>query len=169
MAEGDGVTVDVLVQSPLWGREPDAETAVRQAVSVAARRLSTSQPSTSGAEVAIVLTDDSAIRALNRDWRGDDSATNVLSFPVGSAGAPGAPVMLGDIVIAYETLARESTDEGKTFQQHLIHLAVHGFLHLLGYDHVNDRDAIEMERLEIRILAELGVPDPYFVRDLDRA
>ena len=169
MTERDGVTVDVLVQSPLWEHEPDAETAVRRAISAAAGRLSASQPSTSKAEVAIVLTDDSAIRALNRDWRGADKPTNVLSFPAGPMAGDGAPVMLGDIVIAYETLARESADEGKTFQHHLSHLAVHGFLHLLGYDHVNERDAVEMEQLEGRILADLGVPDPYFERDLDRA
>ena len=153
------LTIDILVQSPLWEREPAAETTVTRAISAAATRLSTLR-----GEVAIVLTDDSTIRTLNRDWRGADKPTNVLSFPAAKAGQ-GAPEMLGDIVIAYETLARESTDEGKTFPNHLAHLSVHGFLHLVGYDHDNDRDADAMERLEAEILAGLGVPDPYAEQD----
>lgn len=164
MTGHDGVTVDVLVQSPLWERVPEAETAVRRAISAAAGRLSTSR-----GEVAIVLTDDSAIRTLNRDWRGADKPTNVLSFPAVRSGAAGSLAMLGDIAIAYETVARESSDEDKDFQHHLAHLAVHGFLHLIGYDHGDDGNAEEMERLETEILAGLGIADPYFARDLDRA
>jgi probable rRNA maturation factor len=155
----DALTIDILVQSPLWQREPEAEATVTRAISAAASRLSTS-----GGEVAIVLTDDSAIRTLNRDWRGFDKPTNVLSFPAAKTGNQ-APAMLGDIVIAYETLARESSDEGKPFSHHLAHLAVHGFLHLAGHDHDNDRDADAMERLEAEILSRLGVPDPYADRD----
>ena len=112
-----------------------------------------------------MLTDDSAIRALNRDWRGHDKPTNVLSFPAKQprsrrTGAA-VPASLGDIVIAYETTAREASAEGKPLKHHLAHLAVHGFLHLLGYDHENDRDAKQMEPLETEILAGLGMPDPY--------
>ena len=89
-----------------------------------------------------MLTDDAAIRALNRDWRGNDTPTNVLSFPAPTRqSATGVRHMLGDIVIAYETIAREAAAEGKPFAHHLAHLAVHGFLHLLGYDHETDRDA----------------------------
>jgi probable rRNA maturation factor len=84
----------------------------------------------------------------------------VLSFPA-AAPRPGAPVLLGDIVIAYETAAREAAAENKLFMQHLVHLAVHGFLHLIGYDHAAEQDAAAMERLETAILARLGVPDPY--------
>ncbi len=109
-----------------------------------------------------MLTDDSAIRALNRDWRKLDAPTNVLSFPARTAGAPRQrPRHLGDIVIAYETTAREAIVEGKSFNHHLVHLAVHGYLHLLGYDHATDGDAEKMERLEVDILARLAVPDPY--------
>ncbi|MGE0563314.1 MAG: rRNA maturation RNase YbeY [Pseudolabrys sp.] len=169
MSGRGGVTVDILVQSPLWERMPAAETTVQRAISAAAGHPSISQLSTSEGEVAIVLTDDSAIQALNRDWRGADKPTNVLSFPAAKTDVAGAPAMLGDIVIAYETVARESTDEGKDIQHHLAHLAVHGFLHLLGYDHDDDRNADDMERLESDILAGLGIPDPYFARDLDRA
>ena len=113
-----------------------------------------------------MLTDDLAIRALNRDWRGKDKPTNVLSFPAQEPRADrGAPRMLGDIVIAYETAAREAEVEGKPFMHHLAHLAVHGFLHLVGYDHEASEAADAMERLEVAILARLGVPDPYPLRD----
>ena len=112
-----------------------------------------------------MLTDDSAIRALNRDWRGKDEPTNVLSFPAAAPGKAGrARRMLGDIVIAYETVAREARAEGKPFDHHLAHLAVHGFLHLLGYDHETDARSRAMERLETRDPARLGVPDPYRAR-----
>ena len=118
-----------------------------------------------------MLTDDSAIRALNRTWRGLDAPTNVLSFPAapftsrasagGKSSARPAPTVLGDIVIAYETILREARAGGKPFAHHLAHLAVHGYLHLVGYDHDTDHKARTMERLEAAILAGLGVPDPY--------
>jgi probable rRNA maturation factor len=155
----DALTIDILVQSPLWQREPEAESTVTRAISAAASRLSTS-----GGEVAIVLTDDSAIRTLNRDWRGFDKPTNVLSFPA-SRSSGTEPAMLGDIVIAYETLERECRAENKQFLHHLAHLAVHGFLHLMGYDHQTDSEADDMERIEISILSRLQVPDPYLARE----
>jgi probable rRNA maturation factor len=110
-----------------------------------------------GSELAIVLTDDSAIRALNRDWRDVDKATNVLAFPTKNAAAN----HLGDIVLAFETIAREARSERKPFAHHLAHLAVHGFLHLVGYDHARPKDALEMERTERKILRRLAIPDPY--------
>ncbi len=110
-----------------------------------------------GAELSILFCDDDFIRALNRRWRGCDAPTNVLSFPP-SAAAAGA---LGDIAIAYETTVREAQTEGKKLKDHVIHLLVHGFLHLVGYDHQNDAEAAEMERLEGAILAAFGVADPY--------
>src|SRR5204862_1172290 len=98
---------------------------------------------------------------LNRDWRGKNAPTNVLSFPAAPGKARSASPYIGDIVIAYQTVAREAAAEGKRFNHHLAHLAIHGFLHLLGYDHGNDRDAQKMERLECNILKRLAVPDPY--------
>jgi len=151
-------TIDIQTQSPLWRAEPQAEATVRAAIAAAAAALST--PS---GEVSIVLTDDSAIRSLNRDWRGIDKPTNVLSFPAAPAGAAG---FLGDIVIAYETLKRECDDEDRQFLHHLAHLAVHGFLHLLGYDHQTDSQAEEMEGLEAKIMQSMKMPDPYLARDL---
>ena len=153
--------IDIQVQSPLWKAEPQAERAVRDAVLAAAAALSTSN-----AEVSILLTDDSGIRQLNRDWRGLDKPTNVLSFPAPKAAATGGGArFLGDIVIAYETLKRECDDEAKDFLHHLTHLTVHGFLHLNGYDHETDAQADAMEGLESKIMKRLKMPDPYLARD----
>jgi probable rRNA maturation factor len=173
------VKLEIAVRSARWRKQHTAQSVVRKAVLAAAKAASTAP-----AELAIVLSHDSAIKALNRDWRGKNTATNVLSFPAAPAGPSPkakkiskksakkssqntpdkcrAPIpYIGDIVIAYQTTAREAAAEGKPFSHHLAHLAVHGFLHLLGYDHENDRDAEEMETLERRILRRLAVPDPY--------
>jgi probable rRNA maturation factor len=152
--------IDIAVESELWNAATDADEILRQAVAAAAEAVA--GPKLAGAELSIILTDDAAIRVLNRDWRDRDAATNVLSFPATDMPAPtGAPRLLGDIVIAYETTAREAAEEGKPFRNHLSHLTVHGFLHLLGHDHAGDDEAETMEDLERTILARLGVPDPY--------
>jgi probable rRNA maturation factor len=122
-----------------------------------------------GCEVSVLLADDAAVRRLNRSWRNQDKPTNVLSFPASRDRANGAGArFLGDIVVAYQTVRREAGVEHKTFAQHLSHLAVHGFLHLLGYDHETAAEATEMERIETMILAGLGIADPYH-RSLDTA
>jgi len=161
--------VEVIVASPQWRKWPRAAALVRKAIRAAAstKSVSSKSASTSRVELAIVLTNDSTIRALNRKWRKIDAPTNVLSFPAKAARSPGVK-NVGDIVIAFETTAREATAEGKKFEHHLVHLAVHGFLHLLGYDHATDRDAKKMERLEVDILARLHMPDPYVGHDLAR-
>jgi probable rRNA maturation factor len=164
--------IDVMVASVLWKSRHNAKALVQRAIATAASAVSTA-----GCEVAIVLTDDSAIRTLNRNWRQKNAATNVLSFPVREnlpsplpraekqrAKIGSVPRLLGDIVIAYETTEREARAERKPFAHHLTHLAVHGFLHLVGYDHVADEEAEAMEGLETAILARLGVPDPYIAR-----
>jgi probable rRNA maturation factor len=153
-------SIDIIVQSPLWESESGVETMLHRAIEEAAAALSTRE-----AELAIVLTDDSAIRLLNRDWRGIDEPTNVLSFPAKTARAREASPLLGDIVIAFETSKREAEEEGKPFLHHVAHLAVHGFLHLEGHDHAIDEEADAMERFEREILARLGVSDPYAARD----
>ncbi|MBB4123923.1 rRNA maturation RNase YbeY [Martelella radicis] len=113
-------------------------------------------------ELSLVFADDAMIREINAEWRNKDSATNVLSFPAFpvTPGAMPGP-MLGDIVIAYETVAREAETLEKSFDDHLTHLLVHGFLHLLGYDHIENEEAEVMEGLETRILATLDLSDPY--------
>ncbi|MCF8477202.1 MAG: rRNA maturation RNase YbeY [Pseudolabrys sp.] len=157
------VIVGIQVQSPLWDAQPRAEPAVREAIAAAAAALSTSD-----GEVSILLTDDSAVRTLNREWRGLDKPTNVLSFPAPESPATGGARFLGDIVIAYETLQRECEDEDRDFLHHLTHLTVHGFLHLLGYDHQTDTDADEMEGIESNIMTTMKLPDPWLARDLNR-
>jgi probable rRNA maturation factor len=156
--------IDIQTQSLLWDAQPLAAQTVREAIDAAASVLSTG-----GGEVSIVLTNDSAIRDLNREWRGIDGPTNVLSFPASSQTAGGDARLLGDIVIAYETLERECDDENRIFVHHLAHLAVHGFLHLIGYDHQTDVQAEEMEGLESKIMMRLSLPDPYSARDLGDA
>ena len=113
-------------------------------------------------ELSLVFTDDANIRTINAKWRHIDKATNVLSFPafpIQPGQRPGP--ILGDIVIARETVQRESQEENKSFDDHLSHLIVHGLLHLTGYDHQNDEEAEQMESLERKILASLGISDPY--------
>ncbi|MGA2312133.1 MAG: rRNA maturation RNase YbeY [Xanthobacteraceae bacterium] len=146
--------IDVLMQSDLWKATEDVRPVARRAIREAAALLAI--PAT---ELAIVLTDDSGVRLLNRAWRGVDAPTNVLSFPTKCAGND--PPLIGDIVLAYETIAGEARAEHKPFAHHVAHLAVHGFLHLLGYDHVRDEDAEVMERVELDVLRRLAIPDPY--------
>jgi len=166
MAQSALPMTEVLVVADGWQSEPDAEAVIHRAVAAAAEMAGAD---VGDAELAIMLTDDAGIRTLNLNWRGIDKPTNVLSFPAlqpTGAGAPDdAPRMLGDIAIAFETTRREADDERKPFDHHLSHLAVHGFLHLIGYDHENDDDAEAMESLETGILAQLGIPDPYADRE----
>ena len=115
---------------------------------------------TGAAELSIVLTDDERQRALNRQWRGIDASTNVLSFPQLTPFSPVSGIV-GDITLAHETLEREAAEQGKSFSDHFAHLVVHGFLHLLGYDHIEEADALVMEGLETQILDTLGIADPY--------
>ncbi len=153
---------EVLVVAECWHAEPDAEAVIARAIEAAASMV---DAGTGDAELAVMLTDDSGIRTLNNNWRGIDKPTNVLSFPAlqpaGGRESDDAPRMLGDIAIAYETTRREADEEQKPFSHHLSHLAVHGFLHLVGYDHEKDGEAEVMESLERDILAMLGIPDPY--------
>jgi probable rRNA maturation factor len=153
------ISLDVTIDSALWQAEPQVETVICGAIEAAAEVVR-ALPGAAG-EVSVVLTDDARIRALNREWRDIDKPTNVLSFPAPGGRTAAEPALLGDVVIAYETTAREAAAEAKPFTHHIAHLVVHGFLHLLGYDHESDTEADQMERLETRILALLAVPDPY--------
>ncbi len=159
---------EVLVVADCWQTEPGAEAVIQRAIATAAEMV---DADIADAELAVMLTDDAGIRTLNSNWRGVDKPTNVLSFPAlqptGRAGPGDAPRMLGDIAIAYQTTRKEADDEQKPFDNHLSHLAVHGFLHLIGYDHDKDDDAETMETLEAEILAQLGIPDPYADQDSD--
>lgn len=109
--------------------------------------------------VTILLADDATVRRLNKQYRHKDKPTNVLSFPDGTK--IGHTPQLGDIILAYETIAREAGEQGKTLKAHLTHLTIHGVLHLLGYDHESEIDAEAMEAIEITILARMGIANPY--------
>jgi probable rRNA maturation factor len=139
-----------------WPEDLDsrAERAVLEALKHAKPKIK------GAAELSILLTNDAEQHELNQQWRGKDSSTNVLSFPQIE---PFGPVvgLLGDITLARETLEREAVEQGVTFEAHFSHLVVHGFLHILGYDHLTDAEALQMEGLETQILASLGVEDPY--------
>ena len=138
----------------------DVESRARAAVGAALQRLAVAGP----LEISLVFTDDAEQRALNRDYRHKDRATNVLSFPNMDDDTPadaGMPRLLGDVVLARETVEREAREQGKSLADHVTHLLVHGTLHLLGYDHEEVAEAAEMEALETTILAGLGIADPY--------
>ncbi len=170
------VLIEVLVEAPLWQALPDAEGIVHRAIELASDKKVLGHHH--GGEISVLLCDDAAIADLNARWRGQDRPTNVLSFPAPPPLAPPGPgnkapltalhgAPLGDIAIAYETVAREAREQGKTVADHLAHLAVHGFLHLLGYDHHIEVEAERMERLERDILARIGIADPYASRDVE--
>ncbi|MAS04656.1 MAG: rRNA maturation RNase YbeY [Ahrensia sp.] len=157
------VDIDVAVEAGDWAGEGALAAIASQCVDAAIARLGFGE---AASELSVLFTDNKAMQALNAQWRGKDKPTNVLSFPAFdlSPGDPPGP-MLGDIVIAYETVRDEAALEAKPFDDHLRHLIVHGFLHVLGYDHENDAEAEEMEAAERAILADIGVPDPYSEAD----
>jgi probable rRNA maturation factor len=156
---GRGIAIEIAAESELWRRVDGVEEQLRRAVAAAVAVAGLKHAP--GAELSVVLTDDAAIRTVNAEWRGIDKPTNVLSFPQAEGKAIARSPMLGDVVLAYETIEREAAEAGKSFADHFAHLIVHGVLHLFGYDHLNDADAEAMEALEIRILATLGIDNPY--------
>lgn len=155
------VSIDLRVDEAAW--EPKIRTLRPKLSRAVTAALAAQKKLKVGAcDVSVILTDDRRIRTLNRKHRGKDKATNVLSFPLmDSPTVPNEPTYLGDIVLAFETIDREAKEAGKPFAAHFIHLAVHGTLHLCGYDHVTEGQARTMERLEKETLAILGLPDPY--------
>jgi probable rRNA maturation factor len=151
------VELDISLTAPGW----DAAVADFSALAERAVLAALDHAGASGdLEVSLLLTDDAEQRGLNRDHRGKDGSTNVLSFPAGFV-PPAGPRPLGDISLALETVIREAEDQDKSVADHVSHLLVHGVLHLLGYDHLDDTEAEEMEALEREILAGLGIADPY--------
>jgi probable rRNA maturation factor len=161
----DRMTIAVDVRAAGWRRVvPGIEAELREAAAAALRAGARDLAAAEAVEVSVVLTGDAAMRTLNRDHRGRDAPTNVLAFPqhetledLASAG----PVLLGDVVLALETVRREAAGQGKSTVDHASHLVVHGILHLLGFDHDAEADAADMERRETAILAGLGIADPY--------
>lgn len=153
------VAADILIEAGDWPEEAGLRRMVDDALATSLARLAPSLAP--GAELSVVFTDDAHMRNLNRRHRGKDSSTNVLSFPQARAAAGALGPLLGDIVLAAETVRNEAEDAGLAISAHLTHLIVHGFLHLLGYDHETDGDAGVMEGHETAILSALGIADPY--------
>ena len=161
--------ISVRVLAPAWRRDvPAATTLVRRAARAALAEALHSALRQRGArgpvELTVVLADDTVLRRLNRDYRGLDKPTNVLSFggpDEWRAGALGAPIGLGDVILARETVAAEAAAQGKSMADHASHLIVHGVLHLLGHDHHDAADAAMMESVEVEVLTGLGIADPY--------
>lgn len=151
------VTIDIAVEAESWHRILGAELIVHRAAIAACE-----EAGVSAGEISIVLCDDARMWELNRQFRGMDKPTNVLSFPSNETGS--GVRFYGDVAIAFETLMREANEEKKRVDAHLSHLAAHGTLHLLGFDHENDLEAEAMESREAKILAKLGFPDPYSMR-----
>ncbi len=170
-----GLSIDVLIPESAWLESCEkpaiyCERAVRTAIGVAIADGFV-VPET-GIEVAVTLTSDHHVRELNRNYRNIDKSTNVLSFANLEAGGTdqfpdGAVIMLGDVIVAHETVLQEAKADGKIFSDHLTHMIAHGVLHLLGYDHQSDGDANHMEALEIEVLSRLGVGDPYARSELN--
>jgi probable rRNA maturation factor len=159
--EADGLTLEIGVAADAAALDAKLGSLIASAIAAANQAAGPAQ----GA-VTVVIDDDARIRELNKLWRGLDKPTNVLSFPSPDT-QPGPERTLGDIAISYETAAREAAAEDKSFADHMAHLSVHGFLHLLGYDHESDDDAEEMEGLERIILARIGVSDPYVAHEAE--
>ena len=152
-------TVEIVAESQLWDAEPGADEVARRAI--AAALAEARRPYMDEAELSVILADDTRVKELNRDWRGKDKPTNVLTFPAAEGDAIASSPMLGDVIIAYETVAEEARESGKTFGDHFAHLVVHGTLHLFGFDHISDDEAELMENTERAALARLGISDPY--------
>ena len=153
------IDIDIAINDPGWDTlqqdlPENLATLAMRAVDCAASVL----PDHPQGELSLAFVNDAVIQSLNRDYRGKDKPTNVLSFPMDGA-------LLGDIVLAWETIASEAKQQNKNLQDHLAHLIVHGFLHVLGYDHVDEGQAHAMEKLEIRALAQMGIDNPYEIKE----
>ncbi len=163
------LAIAVNTADPSWSKiSPDAAKLLRRSArrAFAAAGAAGWRGSKVGHEVSFMLTDDKSMRKLNRAYRGKDRPTNVLSFAALDGAKPitGTPWLLGDIVLASGVIAREAKQQAKNLDHHLSHMAVHGMLHLLGYDHEDDADAEIMEALEIEALAGMGIANPYEIR-----
>jgi probable rRNA maturation factor len=159
------IELDCEVEAPWSGAAalPDLASRATAALEPYAPELANPRLSAS-----LLFTSDAEVQALNREWRGKDKPTNVLSFPMLTRAevlflAPeGPPVLLGDVALAHETCAREAAEKGVSIEHHAAHLVIHGLLHLAGYDHeISPEDAAEMEALETKALASMGIADPY--------
>lgn len=162
------LSLDVQIAVSSWKKIPRLNAGLKRAAQATADYLAPSFPLTGSA--TILLTGNAKIRQLNHDFRGQNKPTNVLSFPqyvpeeLRLLGRQQKAIEAGDIVLAYQYVVSEAKDENKLLMNHVIHLVVHGLLHLFGYDHIKERQAEQMEGAEVEILKKLGIPDPYDYR-----
>jgi len=161
----NALSIDILFDAPEWAKSKlSARKRIKDVLELTWDNVP-KRPKNVHPELTVTLTNDADIKILNRDYRAKDKPTNVLSFPMWDNmseipnGAGEIP--LGDIIIAFETIAREAVEQEKSLANHFTHMLIHGFLHLLGYDHIIDKDAEKMEALEIKILKKLGIDNPY--------
>lgn len=152
------IAVDLRVEAGDWPSPSHLRSLARRIVDAAAASIS---PLPRSGELSLLFTDDAHIRVLNRHYRAIDKPTNVLAFPSAAPADGRSGMILGDVVIASETLRREARSQDLTIEAHLAHLILHGFLHILGYDHTDEAEALAMERLETAILGDLGIADPH--------
>jgi probable rRNA maturation factor len=160
MPDGSSIEIDIRIASSAWRAAlPNPAAAVRRAAIAA---LKAELPAKARTGLSVLLTDDAEMRKLNAGWRAKDKPTNVLSFPSENAIDPAKPpAYLGDVALGLATCKREAREQKKTLADHVAHLTVHGVLHLLGYDHMDDDQAEAMEPLETDILAKMGIANPY--------
>jgi probable rRNA maturation factor len=164
MPDGSSIEIDIRIASSAWRAAlPNPAAAVRRAAIAALKaELPAQKKGAPKTSLSILLTDDAEMRKLNAGWRAKDKPTNVLSFPSENAIDPAKPpAYLGDVALGLATCKREAREQKKTLADHVAHLTVHGVLHLLGYDHMDDDQAEAMEPLETVILAKMGIADPY--------
>jgi probable rRNA maturation factor len=164
MPDGSSIEIDIRIASSAWRAAlPNPAAAVRRAATAALKaELPAQKKGAPKTSLSILLTDDAEMRKLNAGWRAKDKPTNVLSFPAENAVDPARPpAYLGDVALSLATCKREAREQKKTLADHVAHLTVHGVLHLLGYDHMDDEQAEAMEPLETEILAGMGIADPY--------
>ena len=150
--------IDILIDDDAWLALPEREALARRATGAVFAVLEAPEPD---CELSILFTGDAAMAELNRAWRGKAGPTNILSFPAASAVQTGQPRALGDLVLAAGVVTAEAAAQAKPLANHTAHLIIHGLLHLLGHDHADDATGEAMERLEVKAMARLGLPDPY--------
>ncbi|PHR93661.1 MAG: rRNA maturation RNase YbeY [Robiginitomaculum sp.] len=151
--------IDIVIEDKNWPAREILQSLAARAIDAALQHIE----GRSFAELSLAFLDDARVQALNREYRGQDKPTNVLSFP---AGDHGGDVLLGDIVLGYETVAREAETRKIALTDHISHLLIHGFYHLQGYDHETDVEAEAMEALERLALCDLGIDDPYAMDEI---
>jgi len=159
--------VDVNIEEPKWSEQINNIEIIVEKLCFAVIKEAGLLNVCSGGEVSVLLTDDKSIKKLNKQYRHHDKATNVLAFPIAEIkpsnlkSEQGKYTVLGDIIISFNTTMAEAKEQNKSFEHHFCHLIIHGALHLLGYDHINDKDAKAMEQLEIKLLDKFGIVNPY--------